>query len=125
MIGTLLRLLWRLFVGVVAAGLAYGTVFLFYPYLDNHLPLLINLVILYVLVAYFGIPFLFRLWHLVLRPRHLPLYVTSADGWSSDPVNIAIVCKNQRQLEKAMQKAGWHAGELPTAQLSLEAHPER
>jgi hypothetical protein len=119
MIGTLLRLLWRLFVGVVAAGLAYGTVFLFYPYLHNHLPLLINLVILYVLVAYFGIPFLFRLWHLVLRPRHLPLYVTSADGWSSDPVNIAIVCKNQRQLEKAMQKAGWHAADKVTLKNTL------
>jgi hypothetical protein len=119
MMGTLLRLLWRVFVGAIAAGLAYETVFLFYPYLDNHLPLLINLVILYVFTAYFGIPILIRLWHLVLRPRHLPLYVTSADGWSSDPVNIAIVCKNQRQLERAMQKAGWQAADKATLKNTL------
>jgi len=119
MMGTLLRLLWRIFVGVIAAALGYGTVFLFYPYLDNHLPMLINVVILYVLTAYFGIPILVRLWHLVLRPRHLPLYVTSADGWSSDPVNIAIVCKNQHQLMKAMKKAGWHTADKATLKNTL------
>ncbi len=117
--GTFLRLLWRIFVGAIAAVLAYETVFLFYPYLDNYLPLLINLIIIYVFVAYFGIPFLIRLWHLVLRPRHLPLYVTSADGWSSDPVNIAIVCKSQRELEKAMQKAGWFTADKATFKNTL------
>jgi hypothetical protein len=119
MMGTFLRLLWRIFVGAIAAVLAYETVFLFYPYLDNYLPLLINLIIIYVFVAYFGIPFLIRLWHLVLRPRHLPLYVTSADGWSSDPVNIAIVCKSQRELEKAMQKAGWFTADKATFKNTL------
>jgi len=117
--GTLLRLLWRIFVGVIAAALGYGTVFLFYPYLHNHLPFVINIIILYVLVAYFGIPTLIRLWHFVLKPRHLPLYVTSADGWSSDPVNIAIVCKNQRQLERAMQKAGWFPADKATLKNTL------
>lgn len=119
MIGTLLRLLWRVFVGIVAAALAYETVFLFYPYLRHHLPFLVDIMLLYVLIAYFGIPFLVRLWHLVLRPRHLPLYVTSGDGWSSDPVNVAIVCKNQRQLERAMQKAGWFAADKATPKNTL------
>jgi hypothetical protein len=119
MIGTLLRLLWRVFVGVVAAALAYETVFLFYPYLRHHLPFLVDIMLLYILIAYFGIPFLVRLWHLVLRPRHLPLYVTSGDGWSSDPVNVAIVCKNQRQLERAMQKAGWFAADKATPKNTL------
>lgn len=117
--GTLLRLLWRIFVGVIAAALGYGTVFLFYPYLHNHLPFVIDIIILYVLVAYFGIPTLIRLWHFVLKPRHLPLYVTSADGWSSDPVNIAIVCKNQKQLERAMQKAGWFPADKATLKNTL------
>lgn len=119
MMGTLLRLLWRIFVGVIAAALGYGTVFLFYPYLHNHLPFVIDIIILYVLVAYFGIPTLIRLWHFVLKPRHLPLYVTSADGWSSDPVNIAIVCKNQKQLERAMQKAGWFPADKATLKNTL------
>ena len=114
MIGVMLRLLWRVFVGVVAVGLAYGTVFSFYPYLDNHLPLLINLIIIYIVVAYIGIPLIVRLWHLVLRPRHLPLYAVSADGWSSDPVNIAIVCRNQHQLKQEMKRAGWHVADKAT-----------
>jgi hypothetical protein len=119
MIGTLLRLLWRIFVGVVATSLAYGTVFLFYPYLDNRLPLLINLIIIYILVAYLGIPLLVRLWHLVLRPRHLPLYAVSADGWSSDPVNIAIVCKSKEQLVRDMERAGWRIADKSTFKNSL------
>lgn len=114
MIGILLRLAWRIFVGIVAIALAYETVFLFYPYLRHRLPFIVVVILLYLVIAYFGIPFLVRLWHLVLRPRHLPLYVTSADGWSSDPVNIAIVCKDQYQLENAMRKAGWFNADPPT-----------
>ena len=120
MIGTSLRLLWRLFVGVVAAALAYETVFLFYPYLRHHMPFIIDIMLLYVLIAYFGIPFLVRLWHLVLKPRHLPLYATSRDGWSSDPVNVAIVCKSQKQLEQAMKKAGWHIADKSTPRNALK-----
>lgn len=115
----MLRLLWRAFVGVVAVGLAYGTFFLFYPYLDNRLPLLINLIIIYVAVAYVGIPLLVRLWHLVLRPRHLPLYAVSADGWSSDPVNIAVVCRSQKQLIRTMERAGWFVADKATPKNSL------
>ncbi|MDX2776175.1 LssY C-terminal domain-containing protein [Streptomyces caniscabiei] len=114
MIGTLWRLAWRVFVGGVAALLAYGTAFLFYPYLQDRLPLVVNLIILYVLTAYLVIPFLVRLWHLVLRPRHLPLYVTSGDGWSSDPVNIAIVCRSEKQLRRHMKQAGWSVADKVT-----------
>ena len=115
MIGTILRLLWRLFVGLIAASLAYGTAFLFYPYLQSHnMPFVLQLVVIYVLIAYVGIPFLVRLWHIVLRPRHLPLYATTGDGWSSDPVNIAIVCKNKKQLVRTMKAAGWQTADKVT-----------
>lgn len=107
MIGTLLRLLWRAFVGIVAAALAYGTAFLFFPYLRGYFPLLLTLIILYVFTAYLVIPFLVRLWYLVIRPNHLPLYAVTGDGWSSDPVNVAIVCRSKKQLEKSMARAGW------------------
>ncbi|HEY5695773.1 MAG TPA: LssY C-terminal domain-containing protein [Candidatus Saccharimonadales bacterium] len=119
MIGTLLRLLWRVFVGIIAIALAYETVFLFYPYLQHHLPFMVDIVLLYLLIAYFGIPFLVRLWHLVLRPRHLPLYATSTDGWSSDPINIAIVCKDKYQLQEAMRKAGWYEADPGTLKSAL------
>lgn len=115
MIGTLFRLLWRIFVGIVAASLAYGTAFLFYPYLRSHnMPFVLQLIVIYVLIAYLGIPFLVRLWHIVLQPRHLPLYAVTGDGWSSDPVNIAIVCKDKKQLKKVMTQAGWYVADKVT-----------
>lgn len=119
MLGTILRLFWRVLIGSVSILLAYATVFIFYPYLDDHLPLLINLIILYLIIAYIGIPSLIRLWHLVLRPRYLPHYAVSRDGWSSDPVNIAIVCKNEAQLQKAMQESGWHMADKATLKNSF------
>ncbi len=111
MIGTLLRILWRVFVGILAIGFAYSTFFLLYPYLGYRLPLLINLIILYILLAYFIIPLLLRLWHLVYRNHHLPLYATSADGWSSDPINIAVVCRNRRELKRHMTRSGWRVAD--------------
>lgn len=106
--GVVFRLLWRIFVGITAIGFAYITVNFLYPYLDNHMPALLAIAVLYVLAAYIGIPFLVRMWHLVIKPNHLPIYATTRDGWSSDPVNIAIVCRNHDELVKAMSRAGWH-----------------
>ena len=94
MIGAMLRWTWRIVVGLITVGLAYTTFFMMYPYLDDRLPLFIVIVILYFWIAYVGIPLLIRLWHLALRPHHLPDYATSGDGWPSDPINIAIVCKS-------------------------------
>jgi hypothetical protein len=119
MIGAMFRLLWRFFVGIIAASLAVCTVFFFYPYLHDRMPLLAVLIILYIIIAYIGIPFLVRLWHLVLRPNHLPHYAVTGDGWSSDPVNIAIICKNERQLIRDMTRAGWHTADHPTLRNSL------
>jgi len=119
MIGTLLRWGWRLLIGLVALGLAWVTFFLMYPYLDDHLPLFIVLVILYIWTAYAGIPLLVRLWHIVLRPNHLPHYVTSGDGWSSDPVNLAVVCRGRKELTRAMTQAGWHVADEGSVRTNL------
>lgn len=119
MIGAFLRWAWRLLVGLVAAALAYVTFFLMYPYLDARLPWLVVIIILYIWVAYVGIPFLVRLWHLVLRPHHLPLYVTSGDGWSSDPVNVAVVCRSREELIRAMTEAGWFVADEGSVRTNL------
>ncbi|HEU5121417.1 MAG TPA: LssY C-terminal domain-containing protein [Candidatus Saccharimonadales bacterium] len=119
MIGTFLRLLWRLFIGLLTLVLAHFTLFLFFPYLRNRFPLFITLIILYILIAYFGIPLLVRLWRFVIRPNHLPQYAVTGDGWSSDPVNIAIVCRNEAELRKAMEKAGWQIADKATLKNSL------
>jgi hypothetical protein len=119
MIGTVLRLLWRLFVGLLSLILAHFTFYLFFPYLRNRFPLLITIIILYILIAYFGIPLVVRLWRFVIRPNHLPLYAVTRDGWSSDPVNIAVVCRNETELRQAMGKAGWHIADKATLRNSL------
>lgn len=114
MFGFLFRSLWRVLVGLVALGLAFLTRYLLFPYLDDHMPALLAIIILYLAAAYIGIPFLVRMWHLVIKPNHLPIYATSRDGWSSDPVNIAIVCENGEQLVRAMEKAGWYQADKAT-----------
>lgn len=119
MIGALLRWAWRVVVGIITIGLAWATFFLLYPYLDDHLPFLIVLIILYIGIAYIGIPLLVRLWQIVLRPRRLPQYVTSGDGWSSDPVNLAFVCNSQKELVTAMKKAGWYEADQGSIRTNL------
>lgn len=114
MLGFLFRLLWRVFVGVAALMLAGLTMLVVYPYLEHYLPWFVVIILLYAGIAYAGIPAIVRLWHLVLKPNHLPVYATTFDGWSSDPINIAFVCKRRSQLVKAMRKAGWHEADRAT-----------
>ncbi|RWZ79463.1 MAG: hypothetical protein EOT04_01590 [Candidatus Chaera renei] len=106
-LGVLFRLLWRLLVLVLTFGLAYVTAFVAFPYLDKRLPLLEALLLLYLALAYLGIPAIIRFWRLAIRPNHIPLYAVTPDGWPSDPVNIVILAKNQQQLISAMAAAGW------------------
>ena len=78
------------------------------PYLDHRLPIVWAILIAYLLLAYGLLPFASRLWRVVFKPNHIPRYVTTPDGWPADPVNIAIVANNKRQLIVAMSKAGWY-----------------
>lgn len=119
MVGFLIRSIWRLMVLALGIGLAYGAAFVALPYLDKQLPFFIALVLVYVGVAYFGIPTIIRTWRLIIRPDHIPLYVTTRDGWPSDPVNIAVVAKNKQQLVKAMRQAGWYTADKTTFKSGL------
>jgi len=114
MIGILFRLLWRALVFSLAVAIAYSIIFALFPYLRGQMPTAIVIIILYVLVAYFTIPLLVRLWRVAIKPHHLPLYATTRDGWASDPVNIAIVCRSRRQLIQDMKRAGWSVAERVT-----------
>lgn len=114
MIALLLRILWRVLVLALVVGLAYATTFILIPYLDRRLPIFPVILIAYALVAYVGLPFVIRLWQLVLKPDHIPRYVTTSDGWAADPVNIAIVSKNERHFRSCMARAGWYEADPPT-----------
>lgn len=108
------RLVWRLLVLVLVIGLAYVSTFVLLPFLDKRLPIFPTLLIIYLALAYVGIPIIIRIWRVVIKPNHIPRYVTSPDGWPVDPVNIAIVARSKRQLIKDMRIAGWHTADRAT-----------
>jgi hypothetical protein len=107
MINWLLRLIWRVFVFIVGILVSYGIIFRFYPYIDQKLPVALALLLTYLVVAYMFIPFLIRLWRIVLKPNHIPIYTTSPDGWPVDPVNIAIIARSRKKLIQQFERAGW------------------
>lgn len=97
----------RVLVFALVCGFAYFTVFQLFPYIDDRLPSLIAVLATYCLVAYLGIPALVRLMRLFDKPNHIPLYNITGDGWASDPVNIAVLARSERDFIWAMEKAGW------------------
>lgn len=115
----LLRSVWRLFVLALGIALAYSAAFIAFPYLDRRLPFFVSIVIVYIGMAYFGLPALMRTWRILIRPDHIPLYATTRDGLPSDPVNIAVVAKSKRQFIRAMKRAGWYVADKATLRNTL------
>lgn len=111
MVQFLFRMLWRILIFGGGAIVIYFAATQTFKYADRQLNAFIALLLVYCLLAYGIIPLLFRLYHVVFKHDHIPLYVTTSDGWASDPVNIAIVCKDKRQLIAAMSQAGWYEAE--------------
>jgi hypothetical protein len=114
----LLHSLWRLLVLALGVALAYGA-FIAVPFLDRRLPFFIALLVVYIGVAYFALPAIIRFWRVLIKPDHIPLYATTADGWPSDPVNIAIVAKSKRHFIRTMKKAGWYTADKATLRNSI------
>ena len=118
MLGSIFRVLWRLFVFAVGL-LSAWVIFKLYPYADRYFPVYIVILLIYCVVAYLIIPALIRLFRVVIKPDHIPLYVTTRDGLPSDPVNLAIVARNKTQLRRAMKRAGWYEADPSTLKNSL------
>ena len=114
------RVIWRILILALGVVLAFGVIDKAFPYLDHYLPMGIVFLILYVIVAYAAIPFLIRLWRIVIKPNHIPLYVVTSDGWPADPVNIAVISRDKEQLIHAMEDAGWHLAEKRTFKTSVK-----
>ncbi len=119
MIRFILRWIWRFAILLLGIGILALLVEAFWPDKGGRLAIFFALLLIYCLMAYIVIPALFRLYRVLARPNHIPLYVTTVDGWPADPVNIAIVAKNERQFVKAMQKAGWHQADKATLKNSF------
>ncbi len=119
MIRFILRQLWRALIFVLGVWTLYFVVTALWPESGSRPAIFVALLLTYCLMAYVFIPALFRLYHVFVKHDHIPLYATYGDGWASDPVNIALVVHDRKQLQAAMHAAGWHEAEPATARNSL------
>jgi hypothetical protein len=114
MFGLIFRLFWRLLILAIGATITWFMITKAYPYADSRLPAFVAVLLFYCIFAYGVIPLLIRLFRIVIKPDHIPLYVTAGDGWPSDPVNIGIIVTDKKHLIKKMEQAGWHVADPPT-----------
>ncbi|HEX6258420.1 MAG TPA: LssY C-terminal domain-containing protein [Candidatus Saccharimonadales bacterium] len=119
MFGLVFRILWRIVVFIIALIVAYATFFMLLPILDHQFPTLLVLIMLYVWIAYVAIPGIVRVWRVAIKPQHIPVYATTSDGWASDPVNIALVCRSEKQLIRSMEAAGWTQADKVTLRSAI------
>lgn len=113
MAGKILRFLKRAAVLLPALAIAYFSIHDIFPFLDKRTPQLVAFLITYILAAYVLVPTAARLARLLSKPRHLPIYSVTPDGYASDPVNIGII-GSRSQLEQAMHQAGWVTADSKT-----------
>lgn len=97
----------RLFILLLLAGLTWLTVFAVFPIAEDRLPLALALLVTYAFVAYIGLPMLIRIWHFANPPTHVPTRTIAGDGWAVDPINIVMLAHSEKELVRAMKKAGW------------------
>lgn len=114
MITTMFHMLWRVLTLGIGAAATWLIVIKIVPYADRHIPTFFVILLAYCLLAYIVIPALFRLYHFIVKHDHIPLYVTTRDGWASDPVNLALIVKDQAHLERTFAKAGWYKADDST-----------
>ncbi|MFZ2544637.1 MAG: LssY C-terminal domain-containing protein [Candidatus Saccharimonadales bacterium] len=108
MIRLLLRWVWRAVILLLGVAVLLFLVSVVWPDTNSRFAIFAASLFIYCLMAYLVIPNLIRLFHVFSRTNHIPLYVTTGDGWPSDPVNLAIIAKNRRHLATFMKQAGWH-----------------
>src|SRR5688572_21263866 len=101
----------RLLVLLLVVGLAWFTLFGFFPAVDAKVPFLLALLITYAFLAYFAIPALLRLRHFIQPSTHVPTRTIAPDGWAVDAINIVVLAKNDKEFDWAMKKAGWIAAD--------------
>jgi hypothetical protein len=119
MFSFIFRLLWRFLIFTLGVSIVWVSVTKIYPYADSRLPAFLVVFLLYCAFAYGIIPLLFRLFRVVIKPNHIPLYVTTGDGWPSDPVNIAIIATSRKHLTRKMNAAGWDTADPLTLKTAI------
>ncbi|MDB5183754.1 MAG: hypothetical protein JWO07_435, partial [Candidatus Saccharibacteria bacterium] len=119
MVHFILRTVWRLLILLLGIALLIVIVYTVWPDTSSRPAVFAAFLLTYCLMAYIVVPNLMRLFHVFSKPNHIPLYVTTGDGWPSDPVNLAIIAKNRQQLVRVMQDAGWYIADPLTFRSGL------
>jgi hypothetical protein len=103
----LLILLWKRAV-ILALGVfsIWLIVFVIFEFTDHRLPLIFAVGVTYGLGAYVVLPWVIRLGLMLVRQHRVPVYTTTGDGLSGDPVNIALI-GTLDQLRHAFADLGW------------------
>lgn len=121
MIAYFVRFVKRISLLVPGLFIAYVAVYNVFPVLDKYLPSdALSIVVTYIVMAYVLIPLFMRFLRILFRPKHIPLYTTTPDGFACDPINIGVV-GTRRQLIQAMKSAGWYQADHRTPQTLLKA----
>lgn len=84
-----------------------------YPFLDERIPEELAVFVTYIITAYVLIPALIRLIRIFVKPKHIPHYCITPDGFASDPINIGLV-GSREEIIVAMTKAGWYLADKRT-----------
>lgn len=113
MLSLAIRLLKRLSVLGLGVSIVYFAVREVFPLLDNQVPWALALFATYVFMAYVFVPLVIRAFRVFVRPKHIPLYCVTPDGFASDPINIGII-GSKIQIQRAMKKAGWYTADKRT-----------
>jgi hypothetical protein len=110
----------RLLVLLLVIGLAWFTLFKFFPAVDAKLPFLLALLITYGFLAYAAIPALLRVRHIIQPPTHVPTRTIVGDGWAVDPINLVVIARSEKDFIWAMQKSGWDMADPLTVRTRLK-----
>ncbi len=78
-----------------------------FPAIDARSPFLLAIFITYVISAYMLLPLAIRISRTFIRPKHVPHYTITPDGFANDPINISFV-GTRHQILTVMEKAGWY-----------------
>ena len=103
----LLKLLWQRAV-ILALGVfsVWLIVFVIFQFTDHRLPWIVAVAVTYGLAAYVVLPRIIRFGLMLVRQNRVPVYTTTGDGLSGDPVNIALI-GTLAQLRQAFASLGW------------------
>lgn len=113
MVSHVVRFIKRFIVFLPGGVVAYLILHNIYPALNQRLPAAPAVLLAYLVAAYGLIPAGIRLVHLILRPRHVPQYSVTPDGFASDPVQIGLFGTEQEVI-RAMKTIGWHQADKRT-----------